>query len=126
MVTEHLENSMNDTIPATDTEMDERQDCSPVPEKRSYYGLFSEMPCLCGESSSTRAAKKASTVLSSEMSPRTKAANSFDKRATLLIASGLVKGIIPMSIRKELGARMLDIALCVPDGSDADSPKADC
>ena len=45
--------------------------------------------------------------------------------AGLLIASGLIVGITPTSIRRRCGQQTLDFALPQPDGAGADEPKAD-
>ena len=44
--------------------------------------------------------------------------------AGLLIASGLIAGITPTSIRKRSAQRTLDFALSRPDGGDAGTRKA--
>lgn len=116
---------MNDTTQHTSTAMDDRGNCSAGLEKNSCCELRQAMLFLCGESSSTAAANKASTAQCSEMSRRTKAANSFDKRTKLLIASGLVRGITPSSIRRKLGAVIPDFVSYQPDGESADLRKAD-
>lgn len=55
---------------------------------------------------------------------KTKAAHSFDRRARLLTASGLVAGVIPTSMRRALGQRTLDFVLSPPAGADVGTQKA--
>ena len=66
---------------------------------------------LFGENSLMQADKKGLTVPFSETSQRIKAQNSFNKRTELLMQCGLVKGIIPMSMRRKSYQVTLDIAL---------------
>jgi len=82
------------------------------------------MRALCGETSTTTAASKESTVPYSATKAATGAATSYAKRMKLLIASGLIAGITPTSIRKRSAQRTLDFALLPHDGGDADEPKA--
>jgi hypothetical protein len=79
-----------------------------------------------GESSSTTADSKASTVQCSAMNQRIAARTSYAKRIKLLIASGLIAGITPTSTRKRSPQRTLDFALSKPAGDTAAEPKADC
>jgi hypothetical protein len=51
-----------------------------------------------------------------EMNQRTKAVYSFARRTKLLIASGLVKGIIPTSMRNGSDQLTLDHVLNMLDG----------
>ena len=117
---------MNDITPATNTEMDESESCSANQGKRSFCDLQQEMPWSFGESSSMPAGKPALTVPSSEMSRATKAANSFDRRMRLLIASGLVCGITPTSIRRQLGVAIPAFVSSWQGGENMERPKVDC
>lgn len=62
--------------------------------------------------------KPESTVQPSETRADTKAANLFDKRMRLLIASGLIAGITPTLIRKKSNQQILGFALLPQDGDD--------
>ena len=76
------------------------------------------MQCLCGAHLSTAAENAALTAPFSVMKARTKAPSSYAKRMQLLIASGLVAGITPTSVRKGLNQLTLDFALSRQDGDD--------
>ena len=78
-----------------------------------------------GENSSTTADSKASTAPSSETKARTYRVSLSDKLTQSLIASGLVKGITPSSVRRQLGAPIRVIASFGPAGADAAKPEAD-
>lgn len=94
-------------------------------ERRLCSEPSEQTPCLFGVDSSTMADNKESTAPYSETKDATDQANSFDKRAQLLIASGLIAGITPTSIRKRYGQAILDFASSRQDGGAADEPKAD-
>jgi hypothetical protein len=83
------------------------------------------MPSLSGGSHDIGAT--GSTELSvpcSEMKAASYQAISYDKRIESLIASGLVCGIIPTSMRRQLGQQTLDSAFWLPDGDDAGSQRS--
>ena len=92
-------------------------------ERRWYYGHGEEMQCSCGENLLTTQDKKVSIARSSAMSLSIGAAYSFDKRARLLIASGLIAGVIPTSMRRALGQLTLDFVSSKPDGKNVVIPK---
>jgi hypothetical protein len=71
------------------------------------------------------AAKTGSTAQSLGMKERIAARASYVKRIRLLIASGLIAGITPTSIRKRSPQGTLDFALSRPGGNDVAKPKAD-
>jgi len=48
-----------------------------------------------------------------------------DRLMPLLISSGLVKGIIPTSMRRLSGQRILDFVFSKPDGDDSSSARRD-
>lgn len=73
-----------------------------------------------------QADNKESTVQFSETNQRTKAQDSFNRRTELLMQYGLVKGIIPTSMRRKSYQVTLDIALLELAGESADLLKADC
>ncbi len=67
--------------------------------------------------------KKELTAQSLEMNRRYKAANLYKKRMQLLMQSGLIKGIIPLSMRKKSNQIMLDTVLKEQDGKSAEKQK---
>jgi hypothetical protein len=83
------------------------------------------MPSLSGGTSSMTAAKKESTAPSSVTKDAAYHRASYAKRIRLLIASGLVAGITPTSIRKRSPQRILDFALSRPAADAAGEPKED-
>lgn len=124
--TERSSRSMSGTIPHTDTQMGANAASSSAPDRQSFCERAQATPDLFGESSSTTAAKKASTAPSSETKARSKAATLSDRLTPSLISFGLVRGITPTSIRKRSGVPIPDIVFHAPDGSVADGRKADC
>lgn len=70
--------------------------------------------------------KKESTVVSSETKATCKVQTLSDRLTPLLISAGLVRGIIPMSMRKKSNQKTLAFASSKPDGLNADTPKRDC
>lgn len=79
------------------------------------------MPSLFGETTSTTRSprKKGSNALSSATKAPSRPLSFSDRLTPSLITAGLVKGITPRSIRKKLGAVILDGALFEPAGEDA-------
>ena len=118
-------NYMSDTIPATDTQTSASALYSSAREKRSCCELAEPMPCSSGETSLTTADKRESTAPCSEMKESIKVRNSYGKRIRLLIASGLIAGIIPTSERRRSSQQTLDFAFSWLDGDDAEELKAD-
>jgi hypothetical protein len=86
--------------------------------------------CLFGETISTiqYQGKKALNVPCSETKHQKRGSRQSlsDKLTPLLIASGLVRGITPKSVRKQLGAQILDIASNKQDGTYVERQKTDC
>ena len=117
---------MNDTTRHTDTVTEDGERNSLDREKKSFCELRQGMLFGLGESLSTTVDSKASTVLCSETRASTVAVNSFDRRMRLLIASGLIRGITPTSIRRECGVAIPDFVSLLPDGDDAVEQKAAC
>lgn len=120
------ESSLIATTPDTFTAMDENQNSSAAPVKNSCSEHGTAMLSLCGESSLTPAVKPESTAQSSETKAATLRASLSDRLTRSLITAGLVKGIIPLSIRDASGQTTLDAVLRKPDGESVDAPKADC
>lgn len=116
---------MSDIIQPTDTATVESANCSADPEKNLFCELRQGMLFSCGESSETPADKQESIARRSGMKERIAARNSFDRRMRLLIASGLVCGITPTSIRQQCGARIPDFVSSLPAGDGAVKLKAD-
>ena len=112
-------NSMNVTTRPINTRMDESENSSLAPERRSSLEQPAETACSYGESSLTTAGKTESTAPSSETRASTGAATSFDRRMRLLIACGLIAGITPSSVRQRSNQLTLDIAFSWQDGEDA-------
>ena len=67
--------------------------------------------------------KKESTAPSSEMNHTISHQTLSNRLTPLLIARGLVKGIIPMSMRERSGQQTLDVVLRPQDGNCADEQK---
>jgi len=67
--------------------------------------------------------KTGSTARSSGMNRVTKALSLSDRLTPSLISLGLVKGIIPMSMRRISSQQTLGFALSPQDGNDADEQK---
>src|ERR1700743_907413 len=99
--------------------------CLSAQARRLYCVPGRGMPTLPGETSSTTANRTECAAASSETSPYTKAQDSFDRRAQLLTASGLIAGVIPMSMRRLSGHGILAIASSAQDGGEVDSLKTD-
>jgi hypothetical protein len=110
---------MSDIIRRIDTETTGCEGYSLDQEKRLSCARQTVMHFLCGENSSTSEENRASTVQSFAMNRHIEAANSFDKRMQLLIASGLVRGITPTSIRTQLGVQIPAFVSSYQAGDDA-------
>ena len=70
--------------------------------------------------------KVESTVPSFETKASTKVQPLFIKLMQSLISAGLVKGIIPMSMRRKSNQAILGFATLRQDGNDAEKQKVDC
>ena len=123
METKSAANYLTDTTVGMFTEMVESQNSFAVPVKRSSYEPGMETLSLFGESFETIAGSGESTAQSSETNPSTDQVSLSDKLTQSLISAGLVKGIIPMSIRDVSGQQTLDAVLRELDGEPAGSPK---
>jgi hypothetical protein len=100
--------------------------------KRSCSEPIGPMLSLCGGSSLTTAetsapenGSTASTAPRSATSQRIAARTSFDRRTRLLIASGLICGITPTSMRRGSGQGILGFVSVRPAGDDAAERAAD-
>lgn len=100
--------------------MQENQNYSAAQAKRLSLEHGKGMPFLSGENSETTRDRAVSTVQSSEMSRPTKVLSLSDRLTPSLLRSGLVKGIIPMSMRRKLSLTMQDIVSNSLDGIPAD------
>jgi hypothetical protein len=116
---------MNGTIHVIITPMDESENCFLAPDKSLFCELNEAMPCSLGENSLTIAlmreqaeSKKASIARSSATNQVTSVPLSFDKRMQLLIASGLIAGITPLSVRQQWNQETLDSVSSWLDGID--------
>lgn len=79
------------------------------------------MHSLSGDNTLKTEVSKEWNAPCSEMSQLTKVRNSFDKRTELLIASGLICGTIPRSMRKRSNHGILGIVSSALDGGDGDT-----
>ena len=118
--------SMNGIIPAIITKTAAKGRCSLGRGK-----LLSSEPTAptlfsFGESSSMTADSEASIAPSSGTKARTYRVSLSDKLTQSLITSGLVRGITPSSVRKQLGAPIRVIASFGPAGVDVEKPEVDC
>lgn len=131
MATDLAWRCMRNITPHTDTATDESEVNSLVPAKRLYSAPRQQMLFSCGESSSTTALtsepasdSRESTAPRSETTTakRTRAASLSDRLTPLLISAGLVKGITPTSIRRQLGATIPAFVSSLPDGHQFGTP----
>jgi hypothetical protein len=118
-------NSMSSTTVATITGTAESQNSSVALEKRSAFEHGMETLSLFGESFEMPAEKRESTAPSSEIKVHIYRVSLSDRLTQSLISAGLVKGIIPMSIRDASGQTTLDTVLREPDGESVDLPRED-
>lgn len=102
------------------TKMGESVANSLDPANTSCSEPETQTPCLFGENTLTTPSqnRKASSARSSATKRQTAIARPTlsDKLMPLLISAGLVKGIIPRSIRKQLGVRYRDTVFSALDG----------
>jgi hypothetical protein len=85
--------------------------------KRSSLEPSAAEPCSRGENSSRTTRKRVYVAPSSETRATRSGLHSLSNRLTQsLISAGLVKGTIPMSIRKQSRAGILATVFDVPDG----------
>jgi hypothetical protein len=113
-------NSMSGITAATNMRMAENEKFSSAPVKKSFSEPSTQMPCSLGDGSLMTAANAESTAPFSETKAHTLVANSYAKRIRLLIASGLIAGITPTSVRKRSNQATLDFAFSKQDGINAE------
>jgi hypothetical protein len=117
--------SMTDITAEESTLMEEGPQSSSAPANISRSGHGKEMPCSSGESLLMTADNKELIAPSSEMKAPTDHRTLSDRLTPSLISAGLVKGIIPMSMRKKSSQQTLDIVLRPQDGTPVESQKED-
>lgn len=94
---------------------------SSAPASKSCSERSKAMPFSLGDGAYiAEMDSSASSAVYSETKAATCHRNSYAKRTQSLITSGLVKGILPMSMRKLSNQQMLDSAFFELDGEDAD------
>jgi hypothetical protein len=93
-------------------------------EKRLSCEHGMETLSLFGESFETIADSQESTVLFSETNRLIYQVSLSDRLTQSLITAGLVRGIIPLSMRDASGQLTLDVVLKSPDGGNVEEPKA--
>lgn len=118
-------NCMSDIILAITTQTAARESFSSALVRNLCSGQTPVTPCSHGESSSTTRDRTASIARCSETRVQFEAVTSFDRRTRLLIASGLVAGITPLSKRKRLPQKTLDFVSLQLDGEDAEKRSQD-
>lgn len=118
METSLVWNYTADTILHMITKTEEKESCSLGQEKNLCYEPGRETQCLFGVGSLTILDNAGSTVQFSGTSQTLKAVNSFEKRMQLLLKSGLIAGIIPLSMRKGSGQITLEHVLLQLGGKD--------
>lgn len=126
----HASKCTKGTTPAMNTKTDENAASLSDPESTLCSEPETLTPCLFGENTLTTPSqnRKASSALSSEMKRQTATyrPSLSDRLTPSLISAGLVKGIIPKSVRKQLGARIRDTVFSLLDGAAPEEPKTDC
>lgn len=85
-----------------------------------FYGHKSAMRFLYGENLKMHQDKKGLIVRFLEMRVALNHQTLSDRLTRSLISAGLVKGITPSSIRKQLGVKIPDTALWPLDGGDVE------
>lgn len=118
-------NCMSDIILAITMQTAARESFSSALVKNLCLGQMPVTPCSHGESSSTTRDKPASIARYSETRVPSEVVTSFDKRTQLLIASGLVAGITPLSKRKRLPQKTLDFVSLQLAGNAAEKQSQD-
>jgi len=93
---------------------------SSAPDNQSSCEQTTQMRSLFGESSSTIVVNKELTAQSLGTKGKTKAVSLSDRLTPSLISAGLVRGITPTSVRKQLGAAIPATALWPLDGGNAE------
>lgn len=113
------------TIPAADTPMDATPNSSAAPERNLSCERGTEMLFGSGEDSKMIADKSESIAQYSEMRADANPPSLSDRLTPLLISAGLVKGIIPLSMRDASGQLILEPVLRSQAGGSADAQKVD-
>lgn len=116
---------MKDITQLIDIKTDENESCFVDPVKSLSLERSKQMLFSSGGNLSTDQGKKESIVPSFATKVRSDRAILFAKRTRSLITGGLVRGIIPMSMRRQLGQQTLDTAFLQQDGDDAALQKVD-
>lgn len=98
------------------TPMEERQNYSSAPERRSFCERKMQMRFSFGDDLSTTLGRQESIAQSSEMSHASDRQNSFVRRAILLGRSGLIAGVTPTSIRGKSEVQTLGSVFLLPGG----------
>ena len=120
MGTHEQQNCMKGTIPNTITKMAENQRKLSAPENTSCSEHGNATLCLFGENSLMAADNKESTVPSSAMRVPISHLSLSGRLTPLLISAGLVRGIIPMSMRTRSDQLTLGIVLKPQGGENAE------
>lgn len=111
---------------AIDTATAANDDSSSGQEKNLSCEPNMLMPCGSGDTSTTTPANRVSTARYSATSRAIRARALYAKRIRLLIASGLIAGITPMSTRRGSPQKTLDFAFSKQAGASAEKLKAAC
>jgi len=105
------ENFLTDITAVNFTKTVENQNCSADQVKKSSCEHGTETHCSSGKNSSMHPVSKESTAPYFGTNPITNPVSFSDRLTPLLISAGLVKGIIPMSMRDASGQTTLDAVL---------------
>lgn len=116
---------MKGIIPHTTIETGESGNCSAAPAKRSYCERGTATPVSSGENSSITVDRSASIVPFSEMKAESDHRSLSDRLMQSLITAGLVRGVIPTSMRTGSAQQTLAFVFCTPDGDTPAGRKAD-
>jgi hypothetical protein len=113
---------MNDTIQQTNTQMAGNDSSSLDLDTISFLERPELTLSLFGETTSTIPfqSKRGSNARSSATKVRSYLPSLCDRLTPSLITAGLVRGITPKSVRRRLGAEILDIVSLRLDGDDAE------
>ena len=121
----YLVSYLIDIIADTNIKTDVIQKKLSAPENTLCSELGNVTHSLFGENSLTPAARPGSTVLYSGMKADINHQTLSDRLTPLLISAGLVRGIIPMLMRKKSNQLTLDIVLKPLDGDNAEKQEKD-
>src|SRR5690348_2153102 len=108
---------MSVTIRLIVTKTVESEKYSADPEKKLFLEQETPTQSLFGESSLTDQDRKELIAQFSGMRAKLDRRTLSDRLTKSLISAGLVKGITPMSVRRELGAPIQDFVIYLPDGT---------